>query len=59
MFKRHFLPLAALAVTTSLLAQAPALPAPAAKVLITAQEKDGKRTALRVVVGRNGFAPPM
>ena len=32
---------------------------PGAKVLITAQEKDGKPTALRMVVGRNGFAPPM
>jgi hypothetical protein len=32
---------------------------PGAKVLITAQEKDGKPTALRVMVGRNGFAPPM
>jgi hypothetical protein len=30
-----------------------------AKVLITAQEKDGKPTALRMVVGRKGFAPPM
>ena len=30
-----------------------------AKVLITAQEQDGKPTALRVLVGRNGFAPPM
>lgn len=36
-----------------------ALIVPGAKVLITAQEKDGKPTALRVVVGRNGFAPPM
>lgn len=36
-----------------------ALVVPGAKVLITAQEKDGKPTALRVVVGRNGFAPPM
>ena len=32
---------------------------PGAKVLVTAQEKDGKPTALRLVVGRNGFAPPM
>lgn len=32
---------------------------PGAKVLITAQEKDGKPTALRMIVGRNGFAPPM
>ena len=36
-----------------------ALLVPGAKVLITAQEKDGKPTALRVLVGRNGFAPPM
>lgn len=32
---------------------------PGARVMITAQEKDGKPTALRTVVGRNGFAPPM
>ncbi|CAN7309371.1 hypothetical protein [Polaromonas sp. LjRoot131] len=32
---------------------------PGAKVMITAQEQDGKPTALRVIVGRNGFAPPM
>lgn len=32
---------------------------PGAKVLITAQEIDGKPTALRVIVGRNGFVPPM
>ena len=32
---------------------------PGAKVLVTEQEKDGKPTALRLVVGRNGFAPPM
>lgn len=32
---------------------------PGAKVMITAQEKDGKPTAVRVIVGRNGFAPPM
>ena len=32
---------------------------PGANVMITAQEKDGKPTALRVIVGRNGFAPPM
>jgi len=30
-----------------------------AKVLVTAQLRDGKPTALRVLVGRNGFAPPM
>ncbi len=32
---------------------------PGAKVLVTAQEQGGKPTALRVLVGRNGFAPPM
>ena len=36
-----------------------ALLVPGAKVLITAQELGGKPTALRVIVGRNGFAPPM
>jgi hypothetical protein len=36
-----------------------ALLIPGAKVMITAQEKDGKPTALRVLVGRNGFNPPM
>jgi hypothetical protein len=30
-----------------------------AKVLIVAQEKDGKPTALRMTIGRDGFAPPM
>jgi hypothetical protein len=30
-----------------------------AKVLIQAQEKDGKPTVLRMTIGRNGFAPPM
>lgn len=30
-----------------------------ARVVVTAQEKDAKPTALRVLVGRNGFAPPM
>jgi hypothetical protein len=30
-----------------------------AKVLIIAQEKDGKPTALRMTIGRNGFSPPM
>jgi hypothetical protein len=30
-----------------------------AKVLIVAQEKDGKPTVLRMTIGRNGFAPPM
>ena len=32
---------------------------PGVKVLITAQENDGKSTLLRVTVGRSGFAPPM
>ncbi|NML43286.1 hypothetical protein HHL11_05955 [Ramlibacter sp. G-1-2-2] len=32
---------------------------PGARVMVTAQEKDSKPTALRVLVGRNGFAPPM
>jgi hypothetical protein len=36
-----------------------ALLVPGAKVMITAQEQAGKPTALRVIVGRNGFAPPM
>jgi len=30
-----------------------------AKVLVTAQLRDGKPTALRALAGRNGFAPPM
>ena len=30
-----------------------------AKVLVTAQLRDGTPTALRVLAGRNGFAPPM
>jgi hypothetical protein len=32
---------------------------PGAKVLITAQLRDGKPTALRALAGRNGFSPPM
>ena len=36
-----------------------ALLVPGAKVMVTAQEQGGKPTALRVIVGRNGFAPPM
>ncbi len=36
-----------------------ALVVPGARVLVTAQLKDGKPTALRMTVGRNGFAPPM
>jgi hypothetical protein len=30
-----------------------------AKVLVQAQEKDGKPTVLRMTIGRDGFAPPM
>ena len=30
-----------------------------AKVLVTAQTRDGKLTALRAAVGRDGFTPPM
>lgn len=37
----------------------PDLLVPGAKVLINAQMKDGKPTALRVNAGRNGFTPPM
>ncbi|RYX98271.1 MAG: hypothetical protein EOO28_00680 [Comamonadaceae bacterium] len=40
-------------------ADAAALLVPGAKVLITAQEKNGQPTANRVIVGRNGFTPPM
>jgi hypothetical protein len=32
---------------------------PGAKVLVTAQMRDGKPTALRATAGRNGFTPPM
>jgi hypothetical protein len=32
---------------------------PGAKVMVTAQTKDGKPTALRILAGRNGFTPPM
>jgi hypothetical protein len=32
---------------------------PGAKVMVVAQIKDGQPTAMRVTVGRNGFAPPM
>jgi hypothetical protein len=32
---------------------------PGAKVLVTAQTRDGKPTALRAAVGRDGFTPPM
>lgn len=37
----------------------PDLLVPGAKVLVNAQMKDGKPTALRVNAGRNGFTPPM
>ncbi|SEA74879.1 hypothetical protein [Variovorax sp. YR216] len=30
-----------------------------AKVVVTAQVKDGKPTAMRMLVGRNGFTPPL
>jgi len=36
-----------------------ALLVPGARVMISAQEKNGTPTALRVTAGRNGFAPPM
>ncbi|NKI92328.1 hypothetical protein [Rhizobacter sp. SG703] len=36
-----------------------ALLVPGAKVLVTAQLRDGKPVALRAIAGRNGFAPPM
>ncbi len=36
-----------------------ALLVPGARVMVTAQLRDGKPTALRVLAGRNGFAPPM
>src|SRR5215203_3548613 len=32
---------------------------PGARVLVTAQNRDGKPTAVRITAGRNGFAPPM
>ena len=32
---------------------------PGARVIVTAQNRDGKPTALRITAGRNGFAPPM
>jgi hypothetical protein len=32
---------------------------PGAKVVVTAQLRDNQPTALRVLAGRNGFAPPM
>jgi hypothetical protein len=36
-----------------------ALVVPGAKVTITAQTKDGKPIAMRMLVGRNGFTPPL
>jgi hypothetical protein len=36
-----------------------ALIVPGAKVMTTARMRDGKPTASRIIVGRNGFAPPM
>ena len=32
---------------------------PGAKVMVTAQLRDGKPTAIRALAGRNGFTPPM
>ena len=32
---------------------------PGAKVVVTAQLRDGKPTALRALAGRDGFVPPM
>jgi hypothetical protein len=37
----------------------PGLLVPGAKVLVNAQARNGTPTALRVLVGRNGFVPPM
>ena len=37
----------------------PGLLVPGAKVLVNAQARNGTPTALRVLVGRNGFTPPM
>ena len=36
-----------------------ALLVPGARVLVTAQDKNGTPTALRVMAGRNGFTPPL
>jgi len=36
-----------------------ALLVPGAKVMVTAQLRDGKPTALRALAGRDGFTPPM
>jgi hypothetical protein len=38
---------------------APTLLVPGARVLVNAQARNGTPTALRVLVGRNGFTPPM
>ena len=32
---------------------------PGAKVMVTAETRNGQPTALRITAGRNGFAPPM
>jgi len=32
---------------------------PGARVIVTAQNREGKPTAVRITAGRNGFAPPM
>lgn len=32
---------------------------PGAKVMVTAESRNGQPTALRITAGRNGFAPPM
>jgi hypothetical protein len=32
---------------------------PGARLLINAQMREGKPTALRILAGRNGFNPPM
>jgi hypothetical protein len=32
---------------------------PGAKVIVTAQNRDGKLTAVRITAGRSGFTPPM
>lgn len=32
---------------------------PGAKVMVTAENRNGQPTALRITAGRNGFAPPM
>ena len=32
---------------------------PGARVIVTAQNREGKPTAMRITAGRNGFAPPM